>query len=224
MDALYRNRLRSLQAVDDLIGNLMSTLKTKGKLDNTYIFFTSDNGFHMGQHRLSEGKHTAYEEDIILPLIVRGPTIAKGATVKEITGNIDLAPTFAQLAGAETPAFVDGRSLAPFLGADKKGLPSQWRQSFLIEGYENTPDTADESPVDSSIAKPAFSAIRGVNFTYVEYATGEKEYYDLTSDPYQLQNSVNMLNSDTAEKLSAKTNTLKTCASDVCRKEETSLP
>src|SRR5215211_3964530 len=72
---LYRKRLQSMLAVDDMIGQLVNALEESGELDNTYIFFTSDNGFHLGTHRLSIGKWTAYEEDIRVPLIVRGPGV-----------------------------------------------------------------------------------------------------------------------------------------------------
>ena len=72
MDELHRKRLQSMLAVDDMIGDLVKSLHDSGELDNTYIFFTSDNGFHLGQHRLGAGKWTPYEEDIRVPLIVRG--------------------------------------------------------------------------------------------------------------------------------------------------------
>ncbi|MGZ4803228.1 MAG: sulfatase family protein, partial [Acidimicrobiia bacterium] len=114
-DALYEKRIESLQAVDRSIGKLITTLKNNGQLANTYIVFTSDNGFHLGQHRLPQGKQTAYEEDIHVPLIVRGPGVPKNVKRAHITGNVDYAPTFAALAGATTPSFVDGRSLAPLL-------------------------------------------------------------------------------------------------------------
>src|SRR5215216_5775766 len=111
MEELYRKRLQSMLAVDDMIGELVGALHDSGELDNTYIFFTSDNGFHLGEHRLSAGKWTPYEEDIRVPLIVRGPGVPEGETLPHMVLNNDLAPTFADLAGAEPPSFVDGRSL-----------------------------------------------------------------------------------------------------------------
>ena len=129
---LYRKRLQSMLAVDDMIGRLVDALRKNGELDNTYIFFTSDNGFHMGQHRLTTGKWTAYEEDIRVPLIVRGPGVPEGRTLPHLVLNNDFAPTFADLAGAKTPYFVDGRSLVPLLTDDLPsrmtgGKPSSWR-------------------------------------------------------------------------------------------------
>jgi N-acetylglucosamine-6-sulfatase len=118
--------------VDDMIGKLVKSLHESGELDNTYIFFTSDNGFHLGQHRLGAGKWTPYEEDIRVPLIVRGPGVPEGKTLHHMVLNNDLAPTFADLAGAKRPSFVDGRSLVPFL-KDHPTPEKDWRQRFLIE-------------------------------------------------------------------------------------------
>jgi N-acetylglucosamine-6-sulfatase len=117
MQDLYRKRLQSLQAVDEMLASLIATLQATGQLEHTYIFFTSDNGFHMGEHRLNSGKQTAYEEDIRVLLIVRGPGVPAGRVLEHLTGNIDLAPTFAELGRAAIPDFVDGRSLVPLLSS-----------------------------------------------------------------------------------------------------------
>src|SRR5262249_26850461 len=101
------------------------------QLDNTYLFFTSDNGFHLGQHRLRPGKQTAYEEDVHVPLLVRGPGIPAGRMVDQLTGEVDLAPTWAELAGVSVPDSVDGRSLVPLLRGGAP--PAAWRQAFLLE-------------------------------------------------------------------------------------------
>ena len=129
MEELYRKRLQSMLAVDDMIGDLVKALHDSGELDNTYIVFTSDNGFHLGQHRLGAGKWTPYEEDIRVPLIVRGPGVPEGKTLHHMVLNNDLAPTFADLAGAEPPSFVDGRSLKPLLTDDPTPL-EDWRQAL----------------------------------------------------------------------------------------------
>ena len=94
IDRLYRKRIQSLQSVDDLIETIVHELQKTGTLDNTYIVFTSDNGFHLGNHRMQLGKQTAYETDIHVPLIVRGPAVAAGATRDELVVETDLAPTF----------------------------------------------------------------------------------------------------------------------------------
>jgi arylsulfatase A-like enzyme len=135
LDSVYRRQLRTMRATDDLVGDVLAALDESGELDDTYVVFTSDNGFHRGQHRLRAGKLTAYDEDIRVPLIVRGPGVPEGRTVDRIVLNTDLAPTFADLAGAEVPDFVDGRSFAPLLGTGE--APAGWRTAFLVERYDD---------------------------------------------------------------------------------------
>lgn len=205
MDDLYRKRRASLKAVKDLVQNVIDTLNSTGQLDNTYIFFTSDNGFHQGQHRLNSGKNGPYEEDIRVPLVVRGPGVRSGQVYYKLTGNIDFAPTFAELAGVTPPGFVDGRSLVPFL----KGTPPiVWRKAFLLEhgGPSITQASSDPAlePQDAfdiqaqqTGGAPIFAGIRTANnaigtnspLTYVEYDTGERELYNLSEDPDQLDNA-----------------------------------
>jgi arylsulfatase A-like enzyme len=133
IDALYRKRLQSMLAVDDLVEHVVDTLQKTGQLDNTYIVFTSDNGFHLGQHRLPPGKQTAFEEDIHVPLVVRGPGVPQGKTVDDLAMNIDFAPSFAELGGAKSPSFVNGRSLVPALRGKSPG--DNARKSVLVEHF-----------------------------------------------------------------------------------------
>lgn len=130
IDVAYRKRRQSMQAVEDMVENLIDTLQEQNLLGNTFIFFTSDNGFHQGQHRLPSGKDTAFEEDIAVPLLVRGPGVPAGSTVDRITANVDFAPTFAEIARVPLPSFVDERSLVPFLTGH---APPAWRQALLLE-------------------------------------------------------------------------------------------
>ncbi|MDQ1432757.1 MAG: N-acetylglucosamine-6-sulfatase [Actinomycetota bacterium] len=133
IQTLYRRRLQDMLAIDDLLRGVVTTLRQTGQLDHTYIFLGSDNGFHLGEHRLPPGKETAYDEDIRVPLFVRGPGIRAGGTVDQFAMNVDLAPTFAALAGAKAPSFVDGRSLVPLLGT--AAPPRQWRGTALVEHF-----------------------------------------------------------------------------------------
>jgi len=148
VDALYRKRLQAMLAVDDLVGNLVKTLQAAGQLDNTDIVFSSDNGFHLGQHRLPSGKQTAFETDIKVPLVIRGPGVAAGQTRSQLASNIDLAPTFAAWAGVKTPAAVDGSSLAPLLSAS----PGAWnRQATLVEHYSSAMSPNDPDSENAKI-------------------------------------------------------------------------
>src|SRR5215208_5349638 len=84
IDELYSKRLKTMAAVGEMIGGLLRTLEQTGKLDNTYVVLTSDNGYHMGQHRLGLGKQSAYEEDIRVPLMIRGPGVPAGISRDEM--------------------------------------------------------------------------------------------------------------------------------------------
>lgn len=108
LDHYYRQRLRALQAVDELVEKLVVQLDEAGVLDDTYIVYSSDNGFHLGQHRLPPGKECGYDEDIRVPLIVRGPGVAKAKVEDAVTTHIDLAPTILHLIGAEPRPDFDG--------------------------------------------------------------------------------------------------------------------
>jgi arylsulfatase A-like enzyme len=228
IDTQYRKRIQSLQAVDRSIGKLITTLKNNGQLANTYIVFTSDNGFHLGQHRLPQGKQTAYEEDIHVPLIVRGPGVPAGATRAHITGNIDYAPTFAALAGATVPAFVDGRSFASLLGANPPAV-STWRHTYLVEHWTQAGAEAagagPQEPADLDQAAapaaangiPEFHAVRTARYTYTELVTGEKELYDHSVDPYELNNIAATAAPSLLASLHAKLVALEGCSGASCR-------
>jgi Arylsulfatase A and related enzymes len=110
-DHFYRSRLRALQGVDELVGDLVKRLEESDKLDNTYIIYTSDNGFHIGQHRLPPGKTCGYEEDIRVPLFIRGPGIPEGHVQDSVTTHIDLAPTIFGLAGIPPRSDFDGTAI-----------------------------------------------------------------------------------------------------------------
>lgn len=216
----FQGRATSLQAVDELVEKLIQTLEANGELENTYIVFTSDNGFHLGEHGLPSGKGTAYEEDIRVPFMIRGPGIEPGMTVSEMTANIDFAPTVAEIAGAKTPSFLDGRSFLPML----LGEQVPWRDGLLVEfGYIDEEESSDAPPdpetdnVFVGVRGGAFRAIRGPDYVYVEYANGEIEFYDLAADPYQLENIAGSLSAETLSVLHAKLDELKYCEDKNCR-------
>lgn len=121
LDHYYRQRLRALQAVDELAAGLVGQLARAGALADTYVVYTSDNGFHVGQHRLPPGKECGYDEDVRVPLVVRGPGVAKGAVEDAVTTHIDLAPTLLRIAGAPARPDFDGAAIP--LGAGAGGAP-----------------------------------------------------------------------------------------------------
>ena len=203
IDNRHERRVESLQAVDDLVQNVVLTLGDAGELDNTYIFFTSDNGFHHGEHRIPMQKWRPYEEDVNVPLLVRGPDVAPGSTTYKMALNTDYLPTFTRLAGAQTPAYVDGRSLRPVL----RGTVTSWRSAVLLEA--------------AAAYSPSYRGVRTVNTggvpkrKYVEYSGGERELYELGSDPRELANRYSS-SSPAAAALAARLQKLKGCAGDTC--------
>lgn len=212
MDATYRKQLQSMLAVDDMIGSLVETLRATGKLDTTYFFFTSDNGTHFGQHRIPglSGKSTAYEEDIHVPLIVRGPGVPAGQVRDQLTLNTDFAPTFADLAGMPFPGFVDGRSLKPLL--TETPYDGTWRSNVLIEHWP-------------ARVTPQYQALRTERYLYVEYVTGERELYDMAADPFQLRSLHASADPSLLKALSARLAAVARCQGAGCRiAEDVSLP
>jgi N-acetylglucosamine-6-sulfatase len=199
IDIAFRLRVQAVQAVDRMIGALRNTLTATGVARTTVVVFTSDNGFHMGEHRLNPGKQTAFDTDIRVPLVMAGPGIRAGAMVTQPAENVDLRPTFGDLAGVTTPGDVDGRSLRPLLGGQ---APADWRTTALIEHHGPDTRPADpDYPAAFSGNPPTYSAIRTSRYTYVEYADGAAEYYDHAADPDQLRNTTARLPTATKDRL-----------------------
>ena len=220
IDSKYRDRVLTMQAVDEMLVQVVDALKATGQLDNTYILFTSDNGFHMGQHRRREGKGGFYEEDIHVPLIIRGPGIEAGSTLQGyVTGNIDLAPTIAALAGVVPPEYVDGRSMARLLGSNPPPV-SEWRSAYLLEfyGYGNEEGgQADSQGSSVEPLLPVYLGLRTQNYLYVEHQDGFLELYDLRTDPYELENLAPQADQTLLAKLSALLKSLSQCVGEQCR-------
>lgn len=205
LEAYYRRRVRSMQAVDDLVERIVGTLQETGRLANTYIIYTSDNGLHMGEHRIVRQKTTLYEEAIRVPLLVRGPGLPAGHRIDGIVLNNDLAPTIAAMAGVEPPSFVDGRS---FLGLMTR-LDMPWRRSFVIERRE--------TERHDLVGAATYDAIRTAAWVYGEYGSGERELYDLDHDPFQLQNLIFTADRGFVAALAQRLAELKNCAAMQCR-------
>ncbi len=230
----YRQRILSLQAVDEMLAGLIKTLEQNGQLENTYIVFTSDNGYHFGQHRLFEGKGTLYEEDITVPFIVRGPGIPEGQSLAGLlAGNVDIASTIAEWAGVLPPSFVDGRSLANALEGNHTNS-TDWRQAYLLEVYPgNNPQDAKVVPgmatanflqsvfkfpsISPQLPTPIYRGLRTNQYSYVEYENGFVELYDLLKDPHELENISSSADKDLLKKLSAWLKDLSACKGLSCR-------
>jgi N-acetylglucosamine-6-sulfatase len=200
IDTMQQKRAETLQALDDLVAGVVSKLNNAGVMSNTYVFFTSDNGWHQGEHRIPKGKWRPYEEDIHMPLLVRGPGVTAGHDARKLVLNTDYLPTFTDLAGTQTPSYVDGRSLRPVL----EGSPTTWRSAILLEGVQHY--------------SPAYAGIRTSDKKYVEYGGGKRELYNLGVDPYELTNRYKASTSPAS--LASRLRALKSCAADTCRTAE----
>jgi N-acetylglucosamine-6-sulfatase len=182
----YQRRVEDDFSVDNLLGHIETTLRNTGVAQNTYIVFSSDNGLHMGEYRLLSGKQTAFDTDINVPLVIKGPQVPAGATVPALASSIDLAPTFDALAGAPVNPATDGVSLLPILYGR---VPSDWQRSVLIEhrGPNDSPGDPDAQTLSQG-DPPSYEAVRTLTGLFVTYIDGAQEYYDTTSDPYELDN------------------------------------
>lgn len=210
----YRSRLRSMLAVDDLIGAVGRALEDRGVLGGTVIVFTSDNGYLHGEHRWGS-KILAYEESIRVPLIMKIPWIA-GRSVDEIVLNNDLAPTLAEFGGVQPGLAPDGRSLIPLLGDSP---PAQWRTRFLVESETGS------IPEIPTRRIPGFTAVRSFNppLTYVAYGAGmdgviQHELYNLKTDPFQVRSVVSRERwQETIALLRAQALLFETCGRGTCQ-------
>ena len=215
----WDRRLDMSLALDEMIRAVFDTLSAEGILDNTYVFFTSDNGLMWGEHRL-DGKAVPYEESIRFPLLVRGPGVAEGIIREHLVANIDIAPTLLDIAGVASPATVDGESILGLIQGDPDDLAS-WRDGVLIELRLAGPSLGeDEEPVPEVAGGadivPAYHGVRTPGHMYIEYETGERELYDLVTDPYQLESLHDSAPAAVVEALQKPLNALRDCAGADC--------
>jgi N-acetylglucosamine-6-sulfatase len=213
----YEKGLESLRSVDYGVKQIFEELGFLHRLRNTYVIFTSDNGFFYGEHRLTGGKFLAYEPSTHLPFLIRGPGIKPGNVTGELASTIDIAPTLLELAGVTPTKSLDGRSLLPYA----KDPSLRTRRPLLFESFVQTNDveqnggagggettysssatassparaatasaTAADPKAHASILAPPknYEGIRLGPYKYIEWPDGEKELYDINKDPYELNN------------------------------------
>ena len=192
-DEFQRSRLRALQSVDEMVGALVESLEKKNLLDNTYVIYTTDNGFHLSQHRLPPGKECPFEEDVHIPLIIRGPGVPSGSTAGVVSSHTDLTPTILKLAsgGLERPDLdgspipLDAQSLADPTTSGEHVNVEFWGAA-VIEGIYGSPFP------DADALNNTYKALRLIgddyNLLYTVWCTGEREFYDVTRDPAQMYN------------------------------------
>jgi N-acetylglucosamine-6-sulfatase len=212
----YQNCLNALISVDEGVKQILDQLTALGRIENTYVIFTSDNGFFFGEHRLVGGKFLAYEPSTHLPLIIRGPGIEPNTHTGQLVNTVDIAPTILELAQVTPDKSIDGTSLTPFM----TDPTLRTRKPLLFESFVETNDVeqnggastgettsaggargklgvkgaaAGEGPAAhaSEVAPPKnYYGIRLGPYKYIEWPDGEKELYDINQDPNELNNVV----------------------------------
>ncbi|KAI1113323.1 arylsulfatase-like protein [Nemania sp. NC0429] len=191
-DYFYAQRLRALQSVDELVDNVVRRLDELGILDNTYIIYSSDNGYHIGQHRLHPGKQCSFEEDINIPLIIRGPGVPEKLTTDIVTTHTDLAPTLLQIAGAPLRDDFDGLAI-PLTQTTIDQAKHERHEHVTVEHWGfagNEGLVLDWYP--RMHVNNTYKAMRVIgksyNLHYQVWCSNEHELYDLTTDPGQMHN------------------------------------
>lgn len=235
LDDAFRRRWQTLLSVDDLVEKLVKRLDSTGELDNTYIFYTSDNGYHTGQFSLPIDKRQLYEFDIKVPLLVRGPGIKPNQTSKMLVSNIDLGPTILDLAGYDlNKTQMDGTSLLPILKGDSN---LTWRSDVLVEyqgeGRNVTDPTCPSLSPGVSQCFPdcvcedaynnTYACVRTLssmwNLQYCEFDDQEVfvEVYNITADPDQITNIAKSIDPELLGKMNYRLMMLQSCSGPTCR-------
>jgi arylsulfatase A-like enzyme len=217
IEAEFRARRESLLAVDEAVAAIVRELRARGLLDETYLLFTSDNGFMLGEHSVPRGKMLAYDPSSQVPLLIRGPGIPASYASLEPVVNADLAPTILELTGARGVAPIDGRSLVRFARD-----PSRRSDRMLLHETGGLRATSPQ-PEDDTGAVPlrtirTYRAVRDERWLYVVYGGGGRELYDLLVDPFQLRSRHrDPRYAATRRVLAGELKRLSTCRGRVCR-------
>ncbi|XP_062560664.1 N-acetylglucosamine-6-sulfatase-like [Armigeres subalbatus] len=238
IDIIYRKRWQSLLAVDEMVESIMSILEKRKVLSNTYIIYTSDNGYHMGQFGQAYDKRQPYETDIRVPLLMAGPKITPKTLVASPVALIDIAPTVLELAGLDVPDLLDGASVLSTL---EDAMEIEERQLLIEYWGEGTPETYNPDcpwqkkdklslcTVDIGCHcqdswNNTFNCVRhlanDLDIIYCQFKDNEHftEAYDLANDMYQIENvAYDLLPSIRAKYDLALTN-LTQCAGATCRR------
>ncbi|GFR41740.1 hypothetical protein Agub_g2493 [Astrephomene gubernaculifera] len=258
LESLYLNRLRSLRAVDEMLEAIVAQLQASGQLSNTHIIYTSDNGLHMGQFSLTDGKSLGIEEDVRLPFFIRGPGVPAGQ-VLPVQGNlIDIAPTILTLAGLPVPADVDGMAapVSPVATAAHvaqlrdasatttnpppqltPSLYNTWRRdATILEAWDSDGSAATTNVVFKTLrvcsdfkvfgdsgSRPDGLAARQVLapgvacYKYVVWCRGQKEFFDLSTDPYEVNNRISEVPTRIMDRIDGLMSALVHCRGATCR-------
>ena len=176
LDTWYRQRVQAVQAVDDTLGAVRDELERLGEADETYVLLLNDNGYHVGQHRLRQGKRTPFRHDRQSPAIVVGPGVAEGRVSKALVQNTDVRPTLEAAAGLPVDPAVDGVDLMAVLRGE--GLPRQRRAALMWNEAQRLSTTDPDAEPTSDVPRWRAFTTRGragdKAYTYAVFETGER--------------------------------------------------
>ena len=182
-----RERWESLLAVDEAVARIVEELARAGELDDTYVIFTSDNGYMQGEHRVPLGKMLPYDPSTQVPLLIRGPRLPRGRQTNALVGNVDLAPTILEATPARAPRRLDGRSILPFARNLRLRSLRPLLHETVGQGARGRSNTREGGARQQQPRVPAWRAVRTTRWLYVDYKGGQRELYDLKRDPAQLR-------------------------------------
>ncbi|KAI0755603.1 alkaline-phosphatase-like protein [Fomes fomentarius] len=194
-DETYRRRAQALAGVNEIFHDLLDILEQSGELDNTYVIFSADHGYHVGQHRIPAGKTLPYREDTQVPFIIRGPGVPHGHS-RLPSHHVDLAPTLLKLIGlpqGQWPTFLDGRDLSAYWSGDEHHVRAKLQpapETIQIEYWGNSIIETAGLNLTTYDSRNTYKTVRivGDNYGYLysHWCTNETEAYDTVADPYEL--------------------------------------
>jgi len=196
----FRNRIRATKSVDDMVARLFDVLDRTAMRENTYIFFTSDHGYQLGHNRMM-AKKLPYHRNTTVPMFVVGPGVKKGSA-NHLLSHLDLSATFLEIADAKTDVDLDGKSWVPLLTDPDSISTDEFRKSLLIQNWE-------EKNQFGGRVYAIYSSLRMQSQIYTRWANGAGEFYDLTQDPYQLENKFQSLSPEQVVQFDKQLNALK---------------
>jgi len=204
----YQHRLETLLSVDDAVERIVNDLQSHGALGNTYLIFTSDQGFMQGQHRLHQGKFVPYDPSVQVPLEIRGPGVPAGSQPRALVWNGDITSTILQMTGARPNLPQDGQSMLPLAQDPAKkstrpilfetgppgttfepGIGTAAAAGHKVGTYVKNTDLDHTAQLARAIVAPRYRAIRTGRYLLTKYSDGGREMYDVSQDPLML-NSV----------------------------------
>ena len=196
----FRLRVLATKSVDDMVGRIREVLNETEFADNTFIFFTSDHGYQLGHNRMI-AKKVPYHRNTVVPMFVVGPGVVSGVA-EHLLAQIDLVPTFLEIAGGNASVKLDGKSWNSLFSNPPEDADKPFRPDLLIQNWEAKSQLG-------SLIPASYASLRMPHKIFTQWSNGEREYYDLAHDPYQLDNQISTLSEEQVNKFESRLRVLK---------------